>query len=50
MLIMQKKSDKFSSRYDPSPWLVTAVNGGSEKLKRGNENTVTNLDMSVSCA
>ena len=40
VLITQRKNDKFTSRYDPNPWIVTSVKGGSVKMQRGRENTM----------
>lgn len=38
-VIVKKISDRFSPRFDPSPWFVVGKKGGSVKIKRGNQTT-----------
>ena len=40
VIITQRKRDKFSSPFDPKPWIVLSQKRGSVKLRRGNETTM----------
>ncbi|XP_063965770.1 uncharacterized protein K02A2.6-like [Lytechinus pictus] len=40
VITKQRKCDKFSSRFDPNPWVVVEKKGGSVKIRRGNEITM----------